>query len=75
MRTAVKTTTAAYTVGDLARMFDCPEWAVRRLFTRGLIREPARLGPYRLIPNEQVGAVEQALRAAGYIRAAELSVE
>lgn len=58
-----------HTLGDLARRFDCPVWAVRRVFERGLLPEPSRAGPYRVIAEPEVPAVEAALRAAGYLSA------
>lgn len=57
----------AYTLGDLARKLRCPVWAVRRVFTRGLLPEPTRLGPYRVVAAADVPAVEAALRSAGYL--------
>lgn len=56
-----------HTLGDLARRFDCPVWAVRRVFERGLLPEPARAGAYRVIADPDVPAVLAALRAAGYL--------
>lgn len=55
------------TVGDLARHFGCEQQHVRRLFTRGVLPEPHRAGPYRLIPVSDMPKVEAALREAGYI--------
>lgn len=55
------------TVGDVARRYGCGEHHVRRLFTRGILPEPPRFGPFRRIPVEQLGRVEAALRKAGYI--------
>ena len=57
------------TIGDLARRFGCPVWAIRRLFERGLLPEPPRVGPYRVVAEPDVPAVETALRAAGYLPA------
>lgn len=53
------------TVGALARRFGCSEQRVRRLFTTGVLPEPPRAGPYRLIPVEDIPKVEAALNATG----------
>ncbi|GAC1473162.1 MAG: hypothetical protein NVSMB9_21340 [Isosphaeraceae bacterium] len=57
-----------FTTGDIARRFGCSEHQVRRLFTRGLLPEPPRFGPFRLIPASQLDQVEASLREAGYLR-------
>ena len=31
------------TLGDLARRFNCPVWAIRRVYERGLLPEPPRV--------------------------------
>lgn len=56
-----------HTLGDLARRFTCPVWAIRRLYERGLLPEPPRVGPYRVVAERDVPAVEAALRSAGYL--------
>jgi hypothetical protein len=58
-----------YTLGRLARRINCPAWAIRRLFERGLLPEPGRIGPYRVIAEADVPVIEAALRAAGYLPA------
>lgn len=65
---------AGYTTATLAEHFraaghtEAREWMIRRLFERGLLPEPARLGRYRVIPESDVADVERAMRAAGYLR-------
>jgi type IV secretory pathway protease TraF len=56
-----------HTLGDLSRRYGCPVWAIRRLYERGLLAEPLRVGPYRVVAEPDVAAVEAALRAAGYL--------
>lgn len=56
-----------HTLGDLSRRFNCPLWAVRRVFERGLVAEPPRVGAFRVVADEDVPAVEAALRSAGYL--------
>ncbi len=60
-----------HTLGDLARRFDCPVWAVRRVFERGLLPEPPRAGPYRVVTEPDLPVIEAALRAAGYLPASD----
>jgi DNA-binding transcriptional MerR regulator len=56
-----------YTTGDIAKRLGCQVWQIRRLYERGLLREPARAGAYRVVAESDVPAVEQALRIAGYL--------
>jgi hypothetical protein len=56
------------TVGEIAHRFGCEAWQVRRLYERGVLRESARAGQYRLIRVGDLPKVEAALRAAGYLR-------
>jgi hypothetical protein len=58
-----------YTLGDIARKCHCPLWAVRRVFTRGLLPEPPRVGSYRVVAELDLPAVVAALRTAGYLPA------
>ncbi len=60
-------TAKVFTVGTLGRRFGVPAWQVRRLFERQLLPEPARVGAYRVVAEEDLPAVEAALRAAGYL--------
>jgi hypothetical protein len=58
----------------VAQHFGCPGWQVRRLFERGILPPAPRVGAYRVIPQQDLPAVERALRAAGYLpEAAEVS--
>jgi len=54
-------------LGQVATRFDCRTWQVRRIYERGLLPEPDRLGIYRIIWADKLDQVEAALRAAGYI--------
>lgn len=58
------------TLGAAARRLGCRVWQIRRLFERGLLPEPPRIGAFRVLPADRLPAVEQALRAAGYLPAA-----
>jgi DNA-binding transcriptional MerR regulator len=55
------------TIGAAARHFGCQPWQIRRLFERGLLPPAPRVGAYRVIANIDLPAVEEALRAAGYL--------
>jgi hypothetical protein len=55
------------TIGEAAAMLGCDAWQLRRLYTRGLLPEPQRVGPFRVIPSNDLGSIERALRKAGYL--------
>lgn len=55
------------TLGDIARRYQRPLWMIRRIFKRGFLPEPARVGPYRVIPVDELPLIEQALIRAGYL--------
>ena len=59
------------TVGAVAKHFGLREWQVRRVFERGLLPEPVRVGAYRVVTEAELPAVEDALRRAGYLPPAE----
>jgi DNA-binding transcriptional MerR regulator len=59
------------TIGAVGRRLNCAAWQVRRLFERGLLPPAPRVGPYRVVAASDLPAVEQALRAAGYLGARE----
>ncbi|MBL8796940.1 MAG: hypothetical protein JNM56_23770 [Planctomycetia bacterium] len=62
---------AFLTVGDLSRRFGLRDWHIRAVIKRGLIPAPPRVGQYRVFTPDQLPGIEQALRAAGYLRAEE----
>ena len=68
------------TTTDAARFFTqnghpVKAWQVRRVYETGLLPEPeARLGTYRLIRSSDLPRLEEALRQAGYLPAAQGSV-
>ncbi len=61
----------AMTLGDVARHVGCRPWQVRRLYERGLLPEPPRVGPYRVVHPRDLAAVTAALHDAGYLPPAE----
>jgi hypothetical protein len=58
-------------VGRAAEALGVQPWQVRRVFDRGLLPTPARVGQYRVIPADSLPLVEAALRQAGYLRESE----
>jgi hypothetical protein len=58
---------SALTTGQIARHFGCLPWQVRRVFERGLLPEPQRIGAYRVVEAADLPKIEQALRTAGYL--------
>ncbi len=61
-----------YSIGAVAARYGLPTWKVRRAIVRGFLAEPARVGPCRVFTPEQLPAVEDALRRAGYLLAQEV---
>lgn len=57
-----------HSLGDVARYFGVQLWQVRRLFERGILPEPGRIGRYRIILGMQMPKVKDALIKAGYIK-------
>jgi hypothetical protein len=55
------------TVGAIAARLGCRPWQVRRLFERGLLPQPPRVGAYRVIPAADLPKVKAALCRAGYL--------
>lgn len=57
----------AFTTGDVARRYGIPLWNVIRLYQRGLLPPADRIGSYRVVKEEDLPAVEAALRKAKYL--------
>jgi hypothetical protein len=55
------------TLGDVGRRHGLPTWKVRRVYERKFLSEPRCLGNYRMIRASELGALEEALRQAGYL--------
>jgi hypothetical protein len=60
-----------YTLGQLAQRYGISIWKVRRIYERGLLDPPPRIGAYRWVPARDLPRLEAALRAAGYLHDAE----
>ena len=54
-------------LGTVGKHFGVSQRQVRRLFERGLLPEPARVGAYRVIDPDDLPKVEAALIKAGYL--------
>jgi DNA-binding transcriptional MerR regulator len=57
------------TLGDVARHFGIQSWMVRRLFERGILPEPERVGSYRVFREGDLPAIGEALRTHDYLAA------
>ncbi|MDA0240701.1 MAG: hypothetical protein O2955_06320 [Planctomycetota bacterium] len=57
-----------HTTKDVAKMHGIETWRVRRLFEDGTLPEPPKLGAYRMIPDEMIPAIREALERRGWLR-------
>jgi hypothetical protein len=67
----MSTVDTVFTVGGVAKRFGVAPWRVRRLFERGLLPPPSRLGLNRVVNGSDLPKIETALRDAGYLRSAD----
>lgn len=58
-------------VGELAERYRVQSWRIARLFERGVVEEPPRVAGRRMIPSSLIPAIENALRAKGWLASAE----
>ena len=56
-------------LGAVGKHFGVSQRQVCRLFERGILPEPARVGAYRVVDPDDLPAIEAALRRAGYLHA------
>jgi hypothetical protein len=54
-------------LGEVALRLGAATWQVQRLYERGLLPPPERVGRYRVVSEDQLPTVAAALRAAGYL--------
>ncbi len=66
--------TRVMSIGAVADHFGVRPWQVRRVIQRGLLREPERVGTYRIFLPRDLRRVEAALREAGYLADEEAGV-
>jgi DNA-binding transcriptional MerR regulator len=69
------TVSVPLTIGEVAERFGVRPWQVRKLFTSGRLPPAARVGPYRVIPEQDLPKVERALRQVGYLPESEAAHE
>lgn len=62
------------TTAKLARRFGVEVWKVRRVFERGMVPEPGRLGLVRVFSESDVPPIEAAMIRAGYLEPKAASV-
>jgi hypothetical protein len=55
------------TIGKAACALGVEQWKVRRLYQRGILEEPPRVGPYRVLMPSELGQVADALFTAGLV--------
>jgi len=63
--------TGFLTLGEVSKRFGCFTWQVARIFERGLLPEPLRLGNYRVVAERDLPIIRRALAECGYISEAE----
>ena len=59
------------TLGQVAKHFGCRTWHVARVFERGILPEPRRIGILRVVSIDELSIVQAALEQCGYIEPAE----
>lgn len=60
-----------YSVGEVADSLQVQSWRIARLFELGVIDEPPRVAGRRMIPRSLIPAIEEALRAKGWLPVSE----
>ena len=58
-------------VGQVADALGVERWKIQKLLSRGEIEYAARIGPYRVLNEDDLPRVKQALVSAGYLRLAD----
>lgn len=56
-----------YTTAELAAFLGIDAWKIRRLFERGEVAEPRRLGNSRAIPRAAIPQIVDRLRVHGWL--------
>ena len=57
------------TLGQVGDHYRIQGWKVARLFDRGILPPPRKVGVYRVVSRDQLPVIEEALRRAGYLPA------
>ena len=58
-----------FTFGQLAVRFGVQDWKIRKVFERGLLATPRKVGNLRVVPEADLPLVKAALVRAGYLAA------
>jgi hypothetical protein len=61
------TLTDVLSMGQVADLIGCQTWKIRRLIGRGLLPEPVRIGVVPIFHRDQLPAIRERLREAGYL--------
>jgi hypothetical protein len=58
------------TLGDAAQRIGhgCRRWMIQRIFERGILPQPKRIGLYRILSESDLGNIERVLREHGYLK-------
>jgi hypothetical protein len=54
-------------LGEVAELLSVQSWRIARLFELGVLPEPERIAGRRMIPNNMVPKVAEALRSRGWL--------
>lgn len=54
-------------LGDVAAAVGCESWRLRRLFERGVLPEPQRVGGYRVFQASEIPTIRLAAEKAGIL--------
>ena len=57
-----------FTLGQVAKQCGCRLWQVARLFERGILPEPERIGILRVVREDELPAIRAALERCGYVQ-------
>ncbi len=54
-------------LGEVGERLGVATWKVQRVYTRGLLPPARRIGRFRVVSEDELPALEAALRQAGYL--------
>jgi hypothetical protein len=55
-------------LGDVARVLGCQLWQVGRIFDRGYLPQPPKIGKNRVVTREYLPEIKEALVKAGFLK-------
>lgn len=68
MRSTETTAGGLLTLGDAATRLGCQSWQIRKMYTKGILPEPPRIGGVRVLAEADLPALRAALLKAGYLK-------